>query len=407
MRTAIHSTIAIFVTLFAGVHPAGAAEARASISPPSARAIKAVQDAVTAKQYPEAVRKAAEALAIPTKTPFDAFITYGFLAYSHQAMGNRAEVLNAMQGQLDSGYPGPAEQKRLSKDMMGIAFQLKDYPRVVEFGQRIIRAGNAEADTYELVAQAMSQQGNIAEASGFLGRHVADLGQKGQKPGERTLVALRSLQERAGDSKGAADTLEALVINYPRPDYWNLVTYKLIRGSNLNDRQKLQVFRLKLATGTLKRCQDYTEMADIAVASGMAMEGLRALEQALANKACPVKADEDRVRRKIGSIGRVAAEDERNYAEKGATASTAASGEADVARGAFLFAKGDYPAAAAAISAGVSKGDLKDLSDAQLTLATAQYRSGKKDESLKTLRGINAVDQMTQRIVDLWILYVR
>lgn len=404
MRYLILSGIAILMVAMSGVR---AAEPRASVSPASAKAIKAVQDAVVAKRYPEAIRKVADALAIPSKTPFDVFTACGFLAYSHQAMSNRNEVLNAMQCQLDSGYPGPSEQNRLARDMMGIAYQLKDYPRVVEFGQRVIRAGGTDAEVHQVVAQAMSQQGNVTDAARLLGRFVGDVERRHQIPGERTLVALRSLQERAGDAQGAADTLEDLVVNYPKPDYWNLVTYRLARGSNLNDRQKLQVYRLRMATGTLKRCQDYTEMADIAVAAGMAMEGRKAMELALSTKACPVKIDEDRVRRKLKSIGRVVAEDSGRFPELEKAARTAATGETHVAVGAFLFGKGEYSAAAAALTEGISLGGLRDLADVQLTLATAQYRAGRKAESLKTLREIRADDPVTQRIGALWILYVQ
>jgi tetratricopeptide (TPR) repeat protein len=385
-----------------------AAEAgRATVSPASAKALKAVQDAITAKQWSEAVTLANKALTVPEKTPFDTLTAYRFLAYAHQQQGNKAELLRALQGQLDSGALSPAEQTQALKNMYGTAFEAKDYAQAQELGQRLIRSGAAGSEAYDQVAIAMVQQGKKAEAAKFLGDYVADVEKRGQKPSEATLTRLRALQEELGHSDAASQTVEKLVVHYPKPDYWALLTYGLARDPKLNDRQRMHVFRLRVATGTLKLCRDYTEMADFAVNSGMAGEGQKVIDQGLAAKACKEKVEQDRLLRLQNSAAREAGEEKARLAKLEADARVAKTGEPDVAVGASQFGFGEFGKSAEWLSRGVAKGGLKYPADAQLTLGIAQLRAGNKAEALKTFRAIKSEDPITQRIVKLWTLYAQ
>jgi tetratricopeptide (TPR) repeat protein len=247
--------------------------AYAQVSTAAAKPMKAVQDAISAKQWGEVPGKVDEVLKVSGKTTFDTLTAYKFLAYAYQMQGNSAKVIDALQGQMDSGGLSPAETNKAVSDMLGLSLQVKNYPQAVELGNRQIRSGAATAETYDYIALALMQQGKSAEAMKFLSDYVAEQEKRGQKPRETTLTRLRDLQDKSGNRAGAADTLEKLVIHYPKPDYWNLVTYTLARDPKLTERQTMHLYRLKVATQTLKRCQDYTEMADFAINSNMAGEG--------------------------------------------------------------------------------------------------------------------------------------
>jgi tetratricopeptide (TPR) repeat protein len=379
----------------------------AKVSAASAKAMKAVQDAINAKQWTEAVSLANKALSVPEKTPFDTLTAYRFMAYAHQQQGNKAELLRALQGQLDSGALSPAEQTQTLKNMYGTAFEAKDYVQAVELGQRLIRSGAAGPEAYDQVAIAMVQQGKKADAAKFLGDYVADLEKRGQKPSEATLTRLRALQDELGNSDAASQTVEKMVIHYSRPEYWALLTHGLARDPKLNDRQRMHVFRLRVATGTLKLCRDFTEMADFAVNSGMAGEGQKVIDQGLAAKACKEKVEQDRLLRLQNSAAREAGVEKARLAKLEADARVAKIGEPDVAVGASYFGFGEFGKSAEWLSRGVAKGGLKYPADAQLTLGIAQLRAGNKAEALKTFRAIKSDDPNTQRIVKLWTLYAQ
>jgi tetratricopeptide (TPR) repeat protein len=381
-----------------------------SAAEPSKAAIKtlaAANDAYKAKRCSEAISKSKEVLAIGEKNAYDTYLAYSLMAGCYQSEGNKAEMMKAFQGQLDSGYPSTAEQTQILKNMYGTAFGMKDYAQAVELGNRLIRSGAAGAEAYDQVASAMVAQGKTAEAAKFLGDFVASQVKSGQKPRESTLTLLRDLQDKSGNSNGAADTLEKLVVHYPKPDYWNLLTYKLSRDPKLNERQTMHIYRLKVATQTLKRCQDFTEMADFAINSNLAGEGEKVIQQAIAGKVCSVEADQARLQRMTAIASRAINEEKARMAKLDADARAAKTGDLDVALGSQHFGFGDYSKAVEAFSRGVGKGGLKYPADAQLTLGVAQIRAGNKAEALKTFRAIKTEDPLMQRIVRLWTLYAQ
>jgi tetratricopeptide (TPR) repeat protein len=380
-----------------------------SAAEPSKAALKtiaAANEAYKAKRCPEAMGKTREVLAMSDKSSYDTYLSHSINAACNQQMGNKAELLKSLQGQLDSGYPQSAEQNQIIKNMYGTAFELKDYAQAVELGQRLIRTGSATSDTYDQVAAAMVQQGKKAEAAKFLGDYVADLEKRGQKPSEATLTRLRALYDELGNREAASQIVEKLVVFYPKADYWNLLTHQLSRDPKLTERQKLQIFRLKVATGTLKRCQDYSDMEELADAAGMPGESQKVIEQALAAKICTVKSDEERLRRHLNAIANVVAKDKEGFAKLEAAAKVAKTGEQDLAVGSQLFGYGEYAKSAEALARAVAKGGLKYPADAQLTLGVAQMRSGNKAEAMKTFRSIKG-DPASQRIAELWILNAR
>jgi tetratricopeptide (TPR) repeat protein len=383
-----------------------------SAAEPSKAAVKTLAAASAAynanpKRCSEVISKAEETLRISEKTAYDTYLAYAMMAGCSQQMGNQAGMLKAFQGQLDSGYPQPAEQNQILKNMYGTAFGLKDYAQAVDLGMRMIRTGVAGPDTYDQIAVAMVAQGKQADAIKFLSDNVAEMEKRGQKPSEATLLRLRDLQDKSGNTAGASQTVEKLVVHYPKPEYWRLLTHGLARDPKLNERQRMHVFRLRVATGTLKLCQDYTEMAEFAVDSGLAGEGQKVIDQALAAKACTVPTDQARLERKRNQAVRFSGEERARLAKLEADARAGKTGEPDVAVGSSLFGFGEYPKAAEWLSRGVSKGGLKDIADAQLTLGIAYLRAGNKAEALKTFNSIKATDPYTQRIVKLWTLHAR
>ena len=149
-----------------------AESAKVSISPAVAKAMKGVKDAADQKKFAEVITRAKAVLALPGRTPADAFVAYQFMTVAYQGQGNRAEMLTALQGQLDSGYPSPAQRSQIMKNMVGIAFELKNYPKVAEYGNRLIESGGADASIYALVGHALFLQGKYANASKLLSDHV-------------------------------------------------------------------------------------------------------------------------------------------------------------------------------------------------------------------------------------------
>ncbi|MEO6079847.1 MAG: tetratricopeptide repeat protein [Steroidobacteraceae bacterium] len=379
--------------------------ADAGPSPAVAKVALAAQNEFTAKRYGEAIAKAKEILAISGKTQYDTFFAYRLMLLAYQGQGNQAEMLNAWQGMLDSGHPSSAEQNQITKNMFLTAAGIKNYPQAVEYGNRLIRSGGAEPNTYVVIADSMDKQGKSAEALKFLSDYVSGLERGSQKPPEQTLAMLRAWQDKHGNKSAATDTMEKLVVHYPKPEYWSLLLYAAGRDAKLTERQRMQLFRLKKDTGNLKRCEDFTEYAETAIDAGIPGEGQTVIEQGVAAKACVEKTALDKLQRMNATATREVAADKARLAKLEVDAKAAKTGQLDVELGATQFGYGEYARSVEALSRGIGKGGLKNLDDAQLMLGIAQFRANNKSEAVKTFQSIKSADPLTQRIVKLWILH--
>lgn len=401
MLTIAAATIAVPVA----VRAADAASAGKTVSPAAAKTLKAAVDASTAKNFALSISKAQEALALPGKTPYDSLVAYQLLAYAYAQQGNAAEALKALQGQIDSGAMSPAEQAKAIKTMTGVAYQQKNYAQAAEFGNRMIRSGDADAETYGIVGHSLYQQGKYADASKLLDDYVDDQERKGQVPRESTLNVLRGSQDKLGNKNGVIDTLEKLVVHYPKPEYWDILLYTQRRDPKLTERQTLQVYRLMQATNTLKQASDFTEMADLAANAGVPGEAQRTLEQGLAANAFTQETDKSRATRLLASAKKSVAADQAGLAKLEADAKAAKTGDLAFAAGAAYYGTANYPKAIESLNLALTKGGLKNPPEAQMMLGISQLRANNKAEAVKTFRSIKTEDPLTQRIAKLWVLY--
>jgi tetratricopeptide (TPR) repeat protein len=396
---------ATLVSAPAAVHAAEPAAAGKSVSPAAAKPLKASKEASDTKNWAVSISKAQEALALPNKTPYDAYVAYQLLAYAYAQQGNAGEALKALQGQVDSGAQSPAEQSKTIKYMFNIAYQQKNYAQAVEVGNRIIRDGEADADTYGIVGHSLYQQGKYADASKFLDDYVDDQERKGQVPRESTLNVLRGSQDKLGNKNGVIDTLEKLVVHYPKPDYWDILLYTQRRDPKLTERQTLQVYRLMQATNTLKQATDFTEMADLAANAGVPGEAQRTLEQGLAANVFVQDTDKARATRLLTSARKSVAADQAGIVKLEADAKAAKTGDLAFAAGAAHYGTADYPKAIDALNLALTKGGLKNPPEVQMMLGISQLRANNKAEAIKTFKSIKTEDPLTQRIAKLWVLY--
>lgn len=374
------------------------------VSKESAKSLKAAQDAATAKRYPEVIAKAQETLANPKKTKDDTYVAYSMLAFAYHATGNTAELMKALQGQIDSGFPGPADVAKIRKTMVGVAFQAKNYDEAVKQGTALITAGAADGDVYTTVGQAYFQQKKFADAAKFFGNLVANSEKRGAKPDEQHLKLQLASLDKVGDKDGSQEALEKLVRYYPTPATWNALLYTL-KNEKQDPRQKLHVFRLMDATGNLKQGNDIATYSEVATAVGLPAEAYEVLEEGLKANAFTVDAEKARAERYLGSAKTRAESDKAGLAKREAEAKAAATGDLDVALGMALFSFGDYAKSIEALNRGISKGGLRNPADAQLTLGIAQFRANQKADAVNTFKSIKTEDPVTQRIAKLWMMH--
>jgi len=406
--------LAAVLALAAGaIHPApasaqGAPAIQPKPSPALAKSLKAVQDAMIARHWPEVISKAQEVLAAPNRKPDDTFLAYFMMSKAYEAQGNRDEVRKSLQGMVDSGFLSPSQAAQYIKVLMGMSFEAKDYDAAIDYGTRLIKAQTADPEVYSVVGQSYYLKQNYGEASRFYTSLVNEQIKRGQTPREHDLKMLQSSNNKLGNKEAETDTIEKLLTYYPKPEYWEVLFYSARKLPSLQPRQELQIYRLMWATGTLKQPNDYKMFAEYATGAGLPAEAQKVFEAGLKAN---VFTGDDRAtaERRMASVQKAAAEDRANVAKLDAEAQAAPTGELDASLGMALHSYGDQAGAIAHLQRGLSKGGMKDdlRIETQLVLGMAQLRNNDKAGALKTFQGIKTDSLTWQRIVRLWMLYAK
>jgi hypothetical protein len=215
------------------------------------------------------------------------------------------------------------------------------------------------------------------------------------------LLVLASCQ-KVNDNNCVTRLFEKLVVYYPKPEYWQNLLSALVQ-SDLSDEQKINVMRLQVKVGVMKKPSEYTEMAQIALDQGLPGEAQFILEQAFTNKLFKEQRDIDKNTRLLNLAKTTAAKDKAGLAAKEATAKAAATGDADVQLGAAYLGYGENEKALEALKRGFTKGKLTNADEAGILLGIANLRVNNKAEAAKAFRTVKTDPTMT-RIAKLWLL---
>src|SRR6266513_614915 len=161
-------------------------------------------------------------------------------------------------------------------------YQVKNYDKAIEFGNRAIKGGFADQELRTLVGQAYYLKGDWKGTLHFEEGMVDTQAKNGQTPKSESLQLLLSACVKLNDSPCETRALEKVVTYYPKPDYWYQLLYTMRQQTSGNDANTLQTYRLMSEVDVLRSPDDYTEMAQLALEAGSPGEAQRVLEKGLA-----------------------------------------------------------------------------------------------------------------------------
>lgn len=368
---------------------------------------KPLQDAkkaLDARKYQDAITKLKAIEAIPGKNAYDEFVADQMLSYAYLKTKNYAEASKVLEPMLDSQYVPRSELPTRVKQLLTINYQLKNYDKVISFGETAQKGGYSDDEIQTLVGQAYYLKGDFKRSSQYMDSIIQGYVKSGKKPKEQTLILVQNACTKTGDNNCLQRTYEQLVTYYPKPQYWqNLVDamYKAPdAGGGDTDKNMLQVYRLANAVDVLKKPDDFTEYAQLALERGAAGEAQTILEKAFANKIFTEKRDIDRNQRLLDTAKKQAANDPSALAKKATTTGTA--NDPDVSMALAYLGSQQYDKAVEAISRSLEKNPKNP--DARLTLGIAQLRAGHKDEARKAFKAVKG-DPTLERLANLWTLH--
>jgi hypothetical protein len=380
---------------------------KGQVSAAAGKDLQAVQKALnsTPPKYDEALAGLDKVKNNPKKNEYDEYVMNEFYVSTYAGQKKLEEAAAPLEAIMVSKYMPPDELKRRVVQAAYVYYELKNYDKAIELGNRAVKDGSAPEQLQLAIAQAYYLKNDFKGADHYVHDLADEQVKAGQTPTGDMLEIGLSAAAKLNDEASERHWLELLVSYHPKPEYWeNLLEF--MYHNKLTDRQTLQLYRLSADVGTLKRGSDYAEMAQLALDAGSPGEAVTTLTKGFAANAFTDPAETNRNQHLLESAKKQSASDQATLAKTEASAAGAATGDALVGVGIGYFGYGDYEKAAKDIAAGLAKGTAKDATDARLILGISQIRTGDKDGAVKTFKSVKG-DAVYERLAELWVLRTR
>jgi tetratricopeptide (TPR) repeat protein len=406
LGTAVVGTTSLALVATAHAEDKDKDKDKQKVSKALAKPLKAAQDAMQAKKYPEALAKLKEADALPGKSPYDQHLINEMLGFVYVRTQNYPEAAKALEAGLNDGQLDQAEVAQRVRALAQVNYQIKNYDKAIEFGNRAVKGGFADDEMNTLVGQAYYIKGDYKGTVKFMDGYVDSEIKSGKTPKEQSLQLIMSSCVKLDDSGCTTHALERLVGSYPKTEYWQNLLYTMFSAPSQNDKSLLQLFRLMSEVDVLKRPDDYTEMAQLAIEQGSPGEAQHILEKGFQKNVFTDARSQDKNKRLLESAKKAAAADLASLPKIEKDAETAATGDKLVGVGLAYLGYQQYDKAADSLSRGLAKGGVRNEAEARLLLGIAQLKAGHKDDANKSFRAVKG-DAGLERLANLWSLHAK
>jgi TolA-binding protein len=377
------------------------------VSPALAKPLKAANDAVQAKKYNDALTKLKDVDAMSGKSAYDQHLINELLGFVYTRTQKYPEAIKALEPGLDDGFLKKGQIPQRVRQLLTLSYQTKNYDKVLDFGNRAIKGGYADDDIYTWMGQAYYLKGNYKGAIKFVETYVDGQVKAGKKPKEQSLLLIQTSCSKLDDASCSQRTFERLVTYYPKTEYWqNLVSAMYRQQSAQTDEILLHVYRLAAEVQVLKRPEEYTEFAQLAIDAGSPGEAQSILEKAMAQKVFTDTRSLDKNKRLLESAKKQVATSRAALAKSDAEAKAAATGDKDVSVGLAYLGYREYDKAVEAIQRGLKKPGVQNPAEARLLLGIAELGAGRKEDARKTFKAVKG-DPQFERLANLWSLHTQ
>lgn len=391
--------------LFAGLAflaPAAHAQRGETVRPEVGKPLQAAQALVKARKGREALAEIAKAESAPNRTAYENFLIQQMRGSAAVAAGDNETAIKAFEGVLNSGRVSGREATQMVQAVAVAHYSRKDYANAAKWTQRYFKEGGKDPQMRTVLLQSYYLSNDCNSVQKMVGSPAdAD-----RRPSEEDLQMLANCYDRQKDSTGYANTMERLVVHYPKKEYWTAVLARVQKKSGFSDRLGVNVYRLRFATGNAGSANDYMEMAQLALQAGVPAEAKVIIDKGYAAGALGKGDQAERHGRLKNLVEKKLAESKAARAEDEKAARAAKDGNQLVTVGLNYVYEGNAAKGLPMIEQGIKKGGLKRAEDAKLRLGEAQLFAGQRDRGVRTLRDVKGNDG-TADLARLWVLHAR
>jgi hypothetical protein len=378
----------------------GSASAQ-GLRPEVGKPLQQASDLLKAGKPKDALGKVREAEAVPNRTAAEQLTIDRMKAAAAQRAGDTATAIQALESVF--GRVSGAEQGQVAEQLASAYAQQRNNAKAAEWVNKAVAAGNTGPGIKQMQSYLQSTSGDYGAIAKDAAAEVAAAEQAGRKPDEGDLLRLADAQQRLNNSAGYINTLEKLLMHYPKKDYWAAYLARLPRKAGFSDRFALDVMRLRLATGSLSKTEEFMEMAQLALQAGLPAEGRKIVERGFQAGALGTGPEAARHQRLRDLAVKQEAESRAAIAAQADSAAAEKTGDDLVKVGYAWVTLGEVDKGITLIERGIAKGGLKRPEDARLRLGMAQLQATGKARAAanQTLRGVKGSDGAAE-IARLW-----
>jgi len=382
---------------------ARAAEAvRAEVGKP----LQAAEELIKARKYREALARIHDADAVSNKTPYESYLLERVRGYAAAQAGDNETALKSFEAVMASGRLSAPEQLSMLASAAGLYYRAKDYPKAASTAARYFAAGGTDPGVRTVLIQSYYLENDCPAAIRELQKQTQSVEEAGRAPPEEQLRLLLSCELKQKDYAGFAQVLEKLVAFYPKREYWIDLIHRVERKPGFSDRLTLDVYRLKIATGSMGAASDYMEMAQLALQAGLSTEAKKVLDRGFAAGVLGKGPEAEREQRLRELAANSVAEDAKTIAKSEADASAAPDGTALVDVGFAYVDMGQLDKGIALIERGLRQKGFKHPEEAKLHAGIAYFLAGEKAKAAQIWRSVQG-NTGEADLARLWLIQVR
>ena len=378
-----------------GLAPAHAQAVRAEIGKP----LQAAQALMKQGKHKDALAKLREADKVPGKTAQESYLIERVRASAASSAGDYGTAANAFEALIASGKLSASERNQFSEGLIGIYMRAGELNKANEAIQRQLKNGD-DPKLRAYLLQNYYKQGNITALEAEL-RNA----EKAGRMNEDMLGMLANIQLKKGDKVGYVNTIEKLAANYPKAQYWNDLLNRVQAKPGFSSRLSVDVYRLKLANGLLKKPSEYMEMAQLVLQARAPAEALKIIDKGYKAGALGTGPDAARHQRLKDLAEKSLADRQKDAAATEAEYTAAKDNDGLVALGYSLVQAGQTDKGLKMMESAIKAGGLRYPDEAKLRLGEAYAAAGKKQQAISTLKGV-AGKEGTAELARYWIMAI-
>ena len=376
-----------------GLSTAYAAE---TMRPEIGTPLQAAQQLMKQGKNREALAKVNEADRVSGKSANESYLIERVRAAAASAAGDNDAAAKSFEALIASGKLSAGEREKFTEGLVGIHMRARDFGKANAVINRLLKDHN-DPKLRAYLVQNYYSQGNYAAAE-------SELKQMGTL-NEDQLGLMANIYLKKGDKVGYVNTIEKLAASYPKTSYWTDLLNRVVTKPGYSNRLTVDIYRLKLANGLLKKPSEFVEMAQLVLQAKAPAEALKVIDKGYKAGVLGVGADAPRHQRLKDLAEKTLADNNKTLATDEAALVKAKDNDGLLAMGYGLVQAGQADKGLTMMNDAIKAGGLRNPEDAKLHLGEAYAVAGKKDKAISTLKSVGGQDG-TADLARYWIMAI-